>query len=719
MSDTSQPQNQPIQLRGVRVHNLKNVDVDIPRKALVAVCGVSGSGKTSLALDTLYAEGQRRYIESFSAYTRQFLERLDKPDFDSITNLPPALAVTRRGASRSNRSTIGTASETLDYLRLLYSKIADLFCYDCGRPVVRHDPASVARLVETLPAGVKMMIGFRTHWEDVGERATILADLQASGFLRLASGGRILHLAQQSREELSEALPAAGHVWVIVDRVRGGETLGRTTESLENAFQSGNGEIALFVEAQSSPEATEAVERIGGRPATETLDDVVWHVILLSSQLRCLHCGIDYPNPEPRLFSFNSPLGACSLCEGFGDTVDLDMNLVVPNPSLTLREGAVAPWNTPSTRPFFDELVRTASRTGLRLDVPYSRLTDAERKKIIEGVPSAGFDGLKGFFAYLERKKYKMHVRVFLSRWRSYSRCGLCEGKRLNPQALAFRVGGLNLAEVCALEIDAALEFFKRLHDGKPVDGKSVDGEQVEGEQGDVEQRAEALSPRQRAVGGELLEQVWMRLGYLQAVGLGYLTLDRTLRTLSGGECQRTALTAALGSSLVNMLYVLDEPSVGLHPHDVAQLSGAIEGLVKRGNTVVMVEHEEALLEKADWLIEVGPSAGAGGGRITFAGTLPEMIKSKKSLTGDYLSGRRNVPMPQERRPNNRGWIKLVGCTGHNLQNLTVEFPLGVLCLVTGVSGSGKSTLVQDTLHGALLSRLNKPGTATLDYEDV
>lgn len=704
MSDVPHSQTQPIQLRGVRVHNLKNVDVDIPRKALVAVCGVSGSGKTSLALDTLYAEGQRRYIESFSAYTRQFLERLDKPDYDSITNLPPALAVTRRGASRSNRSTIGTASETLDYLRLLFSKIADLYCYACSRPVKRHDPASVARLLDSLPAELRLMIGFRTHWEDVAERATILADLQASGFVRLASGQRMLHLADQSREELSEALPTAGEIWVIVDRIRGGDAIGRTTESLENAFQSGAGEIALFVQQSSSPEVAAAVESIGGRPAVETIDGVLWHVIPLSSQLRCLHCGIDYPNPEPRLFSFNSPLGACSLCEGFGDTVDLDMNLVVPNPSLSLREGAIAPWNTPSARPVFNDLLRSANRMGVRLDVPYSRLTAAERNKVIEGWPAAGFEGLKGFFAALERKKYKMHVRIFLARWRSYSRCGLCQGKRLNPQALAFRVGGLNLAEICALEIDQALDFFQRLlaEAGVARDEPSDRG----------------LSPRQLAVGEELLEQVRLRLGYLRTVGLGYLTLDRTLRTLSGGECQRTALTAALGSSLVNMLYVLDEPSVGLHPHDVQQLSSAIEGLARRGNTVVMVEHEEALLERADWIIEVGPQAGEGGGRITFAGTLQQMLESPKSLTGEYLSGRRIVPMPKQRRPA-RGWIKLVGCTGHNLQNLTVQFPLGVLCAITGISGSGKSTLVQDTLHGALLSRLDKPNAARLPFEDV
>lgn len=687
----------PIQLRGVRVHNLQNVDVDIPRGALVAICGVSGSGKTSLALDTLYAEGQRRYIESFSAYTRQFLDRLDKPDYDTITNLPPALAVTRRGASRSNRSTIGTASETLDYLRLLYSKIAELFCYSCGAAITRHDPASVARLVDLLPTSMRMMIGFRTHWEDIAERATILADLQASGFVRLASSGRMLNLGSQERDELAAALPTKGQIWVIVDRVKGGDTLGRTTESLENAFQSGNGEIALFTELGAD---TQPVGLPEGGTLRETIDGTEWQVHLLSNQLRCLKCGIDYPDPQPRLFSFNSPLGACTLCEGFGDTVDLDMNLVVPNPSLTLREGAVAPWNTPSARPALDELLERASSINVRLDVPYSRLNETERNKIINGVPSAGFGGLKGFFEYLERKKYKMHVRVFLARWRSYSTCPQCHGQRLSPQALAFRIGGLNLAELCALEIDEAIRFLHRLRDTT-----------LTGQTG-------GLDARQREIGKELLDQTWLRLGYLQTVGLGYLTLDRTLRTLSGGECQRTALTAALGSSLVNMLYVLDEPSVGLHPYDVEQLSQAIVGLARRGNTVVMVEHEEALLEKADWLIEVGPQAGINGGRITFAGTLKAMKSSKESLTGAYLSGKRIVPIPSKRREPS-GWLKISGCTGHNLQNVSASFPLGVLCLVTGVSGSGKSSLVQDTLYPALMSRLDKPQSGGLPFTDL
>lgn len=688
---SSNDRTPPIQIRGVRVHNLKNVDVDFPRKKLIAVCGVSGSGKTSLALDTLYAEGQRRYIESFSAYTRQFLERLDKPDFDSITNLPPALAVTRAGASRSNRSTVGTAGEVLDYLRLVMSKIADLFCYNCKRPVRTYDPNAAGRIIESLPSDVRLMVAFETHWEEVGERATVLADLQAAGLLRLVVDHRTVHLAQTAREELAAILPTEGSVYVIVDRLKGGESIGRALESLEHAFEFGGGEIVLLLESRSGSSHPPIVAEIAGEARELAIDNQAWTVVPLSAQLRCLHCGIDYPKPEPRLFSFNSPLGACPECEGFGDTIDLDMQLVVPDPSKTIRGGAIAPWSTPAYSGVLDEMLDIAKKIPIRVDVPYSELTPEERDRLVTGVPTVGFPGLDGFFAWLERKKYKMHVRVFLSRWRSYSRCRTCDGKRLNPQALAFRLGGLNLAEMCAREIDELIGFLQALE----------------------------LSDRARSVGGELLEQVVRRLGYLKDVGLGYLTLDRTLRTLSGGECQRTALTSALGSSLVNMLYVLDEPSVGLHPHDVEQLSRAIEGLARRGNTVVMVEHEEALLAKADWLIEVGPQAGESGGKITFAGTRNEMLESKKSLTGDYLSGRRVVPMPQQRRATDRGWITLRGCTGNNLQNVSVEFPLGVLCLVTGVSGSGKSSLVQDTLYGALQSRLKRKPEPSLPYQEV
>lgn len=695
-----------IEVRGARVHNLKSVNVDIPRGQLVAVCGVSGSGKTSLALDTLYAEGQRRYIESFSAYTRQFLERLDKPDYDRIDGLPPALAVARAGAPRGNRSTVGTASETLDYLRLLFAKIAELWCHQCGQKVIAHSPQSVGTLIEGLAKSTKLMVGFETRWDDVGERASVLAELQAAGFVRLVSGETLLNLGQDERDKLADRLPALGSVLVIVDRLRGGDASTRTAESLETAFDSGLGEIVLLFDQAPQPlspnsrsTATAATQpaipsaKKGAIQSPDTplslatsvamIDGQAWHRLKLSRQLHCSACDITYPAAEPRLFSFNSPLGACEKCEGFGDTIDLDMSLIVPDPRKTLRDGAIAPWRTPAYSHNLDALIDVADSLAIPLDVPFNKLTKKQVAVIRDGDPQVGFEGLVGFFGWLERKKYKMHVRVFLSRWRSYNQCDRCGGARLNPLALAYRLAGKNMSQMCQLQIDALAEQLKQLE----------------------------LSHRESTIAKVPLTQVLLRLGYLQAVGLGYLTLDRTLRTLSGGEAQRTALTAALGSSLVNMLYVLDEPSVGLHPHDVQQLAGAIGKLTERGNTVLMIEHEEALLERADWLIEVGPAAGSGGGEIVYSGPRSGLSASA-SLTGAYLSGKRVVPVPAQRRTP-AGVITLKNCTGNNLKGIDVEFPLGLLCLVTGVSGSGKSSLVQDTLYGALNNRLRPISSST------
>ncbi|MGO9111738.1 MAG: excinuclease ABC subunit UvrA [Thermoguttaceae bacterium] len=678
-----------ISLRGVTVHNLKSIDVDIPHRKLVVLCGLSGSGKSSLALDTLYAEGQRRYIESFSAYTRQFLDRLEKPEADRIDGIPPAIAVTAGGSSRSSRSTVGTATEVADYLRLLFAKIGKVLCRSCGNTVQRDTPQSAAALLTNLPIGTRYMVAFGLSNDDSSLAATATA-LREQGFVRAIAGQRLVTLDEVHNDGRNVGqvanLPETRQIgnllhYVVVDRLAAGNaTEQRVRDSLETAFGKGQGKCFAFVENGGSDRGTEA-----------TIDGRAWRRLAFSDALSCADCGIEYIPPEPRLFSFNSPLGACPDCEGFGNIIGVDMDLVVPDPSKTLREGAIAPWNTPAYAHELEELLALAPDYDIPVDVPFSELTAAQRKLIEHGVPKRKFGGLDGFFAWLERRKYKMHIRVFLSRWRSYRPCPACGATRLRREALDARIGGRNIAEIAAMQIGEAAEFFRRLQ----------------------------LSDWQRRVGRMMLEQVQLRLGYLESVGLGYLALGRTIRTLSGGEVRRVALTSALGSSLVNMLYVLDEPSIGLHPRDVDRLVESIQKLRDRANTVVVVEHEEAMIRAADHVIEIGPGAGERGGRIVFQGTPAEMEAAPDSLTGDYLAGRRGSVGAGPRRQPNHGWIRLAGARGNNLKNVTVEFPLGVLCLVTGVSGSGKSTLVEDTLYPALCRRLRKEAPRPLACDDV
>ena len=661
-----------IRARGVRVHNLKNVNVDIARGKIVALCGLSGSGKTSLALDTLYAEGQRRYIESFSAYTRQFLERLEKPEFDSIEGLPPALAVTRGGAQRGNRSTVGTASETLDYLRVLFANVAKLSCHGCGQDIHSHSPQSVAELISRLPKQ-RLMLGFEIEWEDAGERSALLADLQNQGFVRIVVAGTTFNLGDTDREQLADAAANVRSASIIVDRLKGGDAPARTSESLETAFDHGLGCIALYLE-QVPDNADSALPP----DSTIEIDQRQWHQLSFHRQRKCLRCDITFPDPEARLFSFNSPLGACSKCEGFGDTIDLDWDLIVPDKSKSIAEGAIVPWNSPAYEHNLDELLDIADELGLPVDVPFKKLTKRQTSLLMEGDEDLGYTGIQGFFRWLERKKYKMHVRVFLSRWRSYNTCDQCSGQRLSPEALSYKIGGQSIAELCDLSVEEHDELLANV----------------------------VWNERDATVARTPLEQVRARLGYLCSVGLGYLQLSRTMRTLSGGEAQRTALTAALGSNLVNMLYVLDEPSVGLHPLDVDRLSDAIAGLAERGNTVLIVEHEDALLKKADELIELGPSAGSLGGEIVYQGPITASKKtSVPSLTLDYINKKKHVAVAASTRDTNHS-LTISGCSGNNLQGVTARFPLGVLCAVTGVSGSGKSSLVQDTLFPALQSQL-------------
>jgi excinuclease ABC subunit A len=670
-----------IELRGVEVHNLRHIDLDLPRGQLIVFCGVSGSGKTSLALDTLYAEGQRRYIESFSTYARQFLERLEKPAAERIDGIPAAIAVARQEPSKSNRTTVGSVTETIDYLRLLMARIGTLFCTGCGQPIVRESPQDAAATVDQLPAGTRLMVVAPVAV--TGQLNDTLRDLRERGFARVILNGDVIGL-----EEAAKAPPATSNltVRVVIDRLIAGQSApSRLVDSLETAFKTSSGHCEVW---WSGTDSDSPLSRVA---TTETLAGSPWQVWSFIAEPRCPRCQLQFPDPEPRLFSFNSPLGACPTCEGFGDLIDIDPDLIVPDPKRTIREGAIASWNTPAYEHELQELLALAADFQLPVDIPYQDLSDEHKRLIREGVPERNFGGLNGFFAWLEKHKYKVQVRAFASRWKSSRECPSCRGSRLNPLALAWRINGLHIAEICALRLDKAKQFFQDL----------------------------PLTAREQQVSRFVLEQVRGRLKYLCTVGVGYLSLDRPLRTLSTGEAQRVALTSVLGSSLVNMLYVLDEPTVGLHPRDVEPLAKAIRGLQQRGNTVVVVEHEESLIRAADQIVEVGPGAGELGGRITFQGTLPELLTAPGSSTGDFLAGRRGVSRPAQRRPANRGAVRIIGARGHNLRNLTVDFPLGLLCVVTGVSGAGKSSLVQETLYGALCKRKRKDSPLPLPYDDV
>ena len=676
--------DQVISLRGCRVHNLKKIDVDIPRNQLVAICGLSGSGKSSLALDTLYAEGQRCYIESFSSYTRQFLERLDKPDCDEIKGIPPAIAVTRATGSKSNRSTVATATEIAEHLRLAFAKAASLHCFDCGKTVVCDDPESVATEMATNRKIKRAMVGFEVWLPNRSEANEILLGLQQEGYLRLIIGGQSFRLSDDDRLSLAKQIKRTGcYCLIIVDRLTGSDDLTRWTESLETAMSEGNGRASVLIEATEENEPTAA--------RSIAIDDQNWIKRTISRDLRCDECDIDYDPPVPRLFNFNNPLGACPTCEGFGEIVDIDMNLVVPDPSISLEEGAIAPWNTPSYQHELDELLELAEDYDLPTDIPFNKLKKKHLRIIQQGVPERDFGGLNGFFAWLDRKKYKMHIRIFAARYRSYRTCPECQGTRFKKQTLAHRLGDFNISQWLSMRADEAKEKIENLK----------------------------LSRRDREISAEPLKQISQRIGYLETVGLGYLQLDRTLRTLSGGETQRVALTSTLGSSLVNMLYVLDEPTAGLHPHDVTQLSKAILRLRDRGNSVVVVEHEETMIRLADHILEIGPGAGEAGGSIVYQGPPEEMIQDPKSMTGQFLAGESgwNIRKKTPRTP--KGFISLKNASGHNLNNITVDFPLGVLCLVTGISGSGKSSLIQDTLYGAIQQKKKKKNVNPLPYEGI
>jgi len=650
MANTTQLAGSPIRLRGVRVHNLKNIDVDVPRGRFVAVTGVSGSGKSTLVLDTLYAEGQRRYVESFSAYARQFLERMDKPDVDRIENIPPAIAIEQKNPVKNRRSTVGTATELSDYLRLLFARVGRVCCPDCDEEVRAHSVGAVVERVLGLAKGARFTVDFPIQFSAGLPLADQVERIREMGFVRLLVGGEVVDISAGG----DAALRAGEEAEVVVDRLLvGARARGRLAEAVETCYRLGRGRCIV---------------RVGGG---ETLR--------FHRELRCASCGWTCPELTPQLFSFNSPLGACAACSGYGATIDIDMQRVVPDPNLSLRDGAIAPWTTNSTEECIEQLLEGAPEAGIPTDVPWEKLSARRRRAVFEGTEH--FYGVRDFFDWLESKKYRLHVRVLLSRYRRYVTCAACGGTRLRAEARAVRVEGKNIAELSAMTIERAHEFFHR---------------------------EVGLSPYEEKVAETVLGEIRDRLDYLLRIGLGYITLDRHTRTLSGGEMQRVNLATSLGSALVNTLYILDEPSVGLHARDNERLIAIVRTLRDRGNTVIVVEHDRDVMEAADHVIDLGPGAGEQGGEVVYSGPPGGLAACENSVTGAYLAGETSISLPKGRRPPTAERISLRGCRQHNLKDIDVDFPLGLLVCVTGVSGSGKSTLVADTLYGAV--KRHKPG---------
>ncbi|TDI21893.1 MAG: excinuclease ABC subunit A [Acidobacteria bacterium] len=676
----ARPQRQ-IVIRGARTHNLQNIDLTLPTGKLIIFTGVSGSGKSSLAFDTLYAEGQRRYVESLSAYARQFLERMEKPDVDEISGICPAIAIRQKSSVRNPRSTVGTTTEIHDYLRLLFARVGRTVCRQCGNAVIRESAEAAAQQLLALPAGTRLLLGFEfpvvapaagaesetdvpaaatASTRDVSSAgaaggqepavAAVVGVLRKKGFGRLIIEGRAVGF-----DDVDPAVLAGrASVQVVVDRLKvGPDLLGRLTDSVETAYLEGGG-TAFAMEVGGKSSAPPVVHRF-------------------SERFECRPCGIAYEVPEPRLFSFNSPFGACPTCHGFGNVIELDLNLAVPDQSKSIQQNAIDPFSKPHYRSQLVDLKRAARARGVRLTTPWRDLTDDERQFIVEG-DDDGYKGIKGFFRKLERKKYKVHVRVFLSRYRGYLTCPECDGTRLRREARDVYVEGQTIDTVCGLTVGAAVAFFDSL----------------------------TLTRTEQTVADRVVGEITRRLSFLRDVGLDYLTLDRLSSTLSGGEAQRINLASALGSALVGTLYVLDEPSIGLHPRDNQRLIAILRQLRDQGNTVVVVEHDADTIGVGDMVVDLGLGAGEQGGRIIHAGSFESLLKEPQSLTAKYLRGDLQIPIPASRRKHAPLAIRVTGARQHNLKGIDVEIPLNTLTCVTGVSGSGKSTLVHDVIYAAL-----------------
>jgi excinuclease ABC subunit A len=672
-----------IRVQGARVHNLKNLSVELPRDRLVVFTGLSGSGKSSLAFDTIYAEGQRRYVESLSAYARQFLGQMDKPDVDFIEGLSPAISIDQKTASRNPRSTVGTITEIHDYLRLLFARIGVPHCPNCGKPVTRQTPQQIVDQVLARPSGQRFMVLATVVEGRKGEYSTLLNELAGQGFSRVRVDGNLLELAD--REQLELARYEQHTIDVVLDRLAvKASSRQRLTESVEAALKLTKGTVGfLFL-------------------ATDEL-------VQFSERLACVECGISFSELAPRDFSFNSPYGACPVCTGLGTRMEVDPDLVVPDPSLSLADGALAPWSGARFK-YFERLIEgIADLGGFDVNTPWRKLRAKDRKLVMHGVENRSVPvryrnrygrvrtyetSYSGIVEWLERKRSEAEGDWTREQAEQYMReveCTACQGRRLKPEVLAVRVHGRDIAEVSSMTIDEAIDFFRTLE----------------------------LSAREEAIARQVTKEILERLKFLMDVGLDYLTLSRASATLSGGEAQRIRLASQIGSYLVGVLYVLDEPSIGLHQRDNRRLITTLERLRDLGNSVIVVEHDEETIRLADFVVDIGPGAGEHGGRVVHAGSVAELEANPDSLTGQYLSGQRAIAVPARRRGGDGQHLTVKGARAHNLQDLTVDLPLGCFVAVTGVSGSGKSTLINSILLAALERDVNGARTSPGEHDGI
>lgn len=661
-----------IEIHGARAHNLKNIDVTIPKNKLVVITGLSGSGKSSLAFDTLYAEGQRRYVESLSSYARQFLGQMEKPDVDSIDGLSPAISINQKTTSKNPRSTVGTVTEITDYLRLLWARVGTPICPNDGHQITSQSPQQIVDQILALPERSKIQILAPVVQDKKGQHKEVLKKIQRAGFVRVIIDGEMHEIGDEIELDKNKK----HSISVVVDRIIVKDGIrSRLFDSVEAALKLTDGYVAVDV--------------IGDQ------------VLQFSEKLACPYCGFSIKELEPRLFSFNAPFGACPECDGLGEKIEVDPDLVVPDKSKTLEEGAIAPWAPDSSKYYYSLLSQFCKAKKIKMDKPFSKLTAKQKETLLYGAGTKQFHfhfendfgskrdvnmAFEGVIPNIERRyrdTNSMFNRNILRRYMTSQECKACHGYRLNPQALAVKIDGMHIGEVSDLPVDQALEFFDK----------------------------QKFSGQKEMIARPILKELHDRLTFLKNVGLDYLTLSRSARTLSGGEAQRIRLATQIGSNLSGVIYVLDEPSIGLHQRDNDRLIASLKSMRDLGNTLIVVEHDEDTMRAADYLIDIGPGAGANGGQVMAAGTPQEVMKVKNSLTGQYLSGKKYIPVPETRREGNGKSIKLYGAAENNLKNIDVEFPLGKFIAVTGVSGSGKSTLVNQIFERVLAQKINHNST--------